>query len=143
MVARAGRKSRLEQLEKAPCAVERMMVVPHRRVVQFARALAKRAGGHTHENLLESYSCRGRVAQLGEHLLCKQGVAGSSPVTSTKFPVREIRLSLPNKHYLLVDLKPFGMDNPGEVFLPTDEPHGLIVVSVHKTSPTQTYTYFP
>ncbi len=27
---------------------------------------------------------RGRVAQLGEHLLCKQGVAGSIPVTSTK-----------------------------------------------------------
>jgi hypothetical protein len=26
---------------------------------------------------------RGRVAQLGEHLLCKQGVAGSNPVTST------------------------------------------------------------
>src|ERR1700730_4601200 len=25
----------------------------------------------------------GRVAQLGEHLLCKQGVAGSNPVTST------------------------------------------------------------
>ena len=25
----------------------------------------------------------GRVAQLGEHLLCKQGVAGSSPATST------------------------------------------------------------
>src|SRR5713101_2948528 len=72
MVARAGRKSRLEQLEKAPCAVERMMVVPHRRVVQFARALAKRARGHSHENLLESYSCRGRVAQLGEHLLCKR-----------------------------------------------------------------------
>ena len=27
----------------------------------------------------------GRVAQLGEHLLCKQGVAGSIPVTSTTF----------------------------------------------------------
>ena len=26
----------------------------------------------------------GRVAQLGEHLLCKQGVAGSIPATSTK-----------------------------------------------------------
>jgi hypothetical protein len=25
----------------------------------------------------------GAVAQLGEHLLCKQGVAGSSPVSST------------------------------------------------------------
>ena len=31
-------------------------------------------------------SCRcGRVAQLGEHLLCKQGVTGSIPVTSTNF----------------------------------------------------------
>jgi hypothetical protein len=28
---------------------------------------------------------RGRVAQLGEHLLCKQGVAGSIPVTSTNY----------------------------------------------------------
>ena len=27
----------------------------------------------------------GRVAQLGEHLLCKQGVAGSIPATSTRF----------------------------------------------------------
>jgi hypothetical protein len=26
---------------------------------------------------------RGRVAQLAEHLLCKQGVGGSSPPTST------------------------------------------------------------
>ena len=94
MVARAGRKSRLEQLENAPRAVERMMVVPDRRVVQFARALAKRAGGHSHENLLESYSCRGRVAQLGEHLLCKQGVAGSSPVTSTIFPAESIFVTL-------------------------------------------------
>ena len=40
--------------------------------------------------------------------------------------IREIRLSLPNKHYNLVDLSPLGMTNPGEIFLPTDEPHGLI-----------------
>ncbi len=35
-----------------------------------------RAGSHCHEilldSLLELYSCRGRVAQLGEHLLCKK-----------------------------------------------------------------------
>jgi urate oxidase len=44
-----------------------------------------------------------------------------------KFPsIREIHLSLPNKHYNLLDLTPFGMDNPKEIFLPTDEPHGLI-----------------
>ena len=30
---------------------------------------------------------RGAVAQLGEHLLCKQGVTGSIPVSSTRFPL--------------------------------------------------------
>ena len=29
-------------------------------------------------------SLPGGVAQLGEHLLCKQGVMGSSPIISTK-----------------------------------------------------------
>ena len=40
--------------------------------------------------------------------------------------VTRIELSLPNRHCLLVDLAPFGLDNPNEVFLPTDEPHGVI-----------------
>ncbi len=40
--------------------------------------------------------------------------------------ISEIRLSLPNKHYNLVNLSSFDMSNPREVFLPTDEPHGLI-----------------
>ena len=30
----------------------------------------------------------GAVAQLGEHLLCKQGVTGSIPVGSTSIPLR-------------------------------------------------------
>ena len=46
--------------------------------------------------------------------------------------IREIRLSLPNKHYNLVDLAPFGMTNPGDVFLPTDEPHGLIEAKLRR-----------
>ncbi len=40
--------------------------------------------------------------------------------------IREISLSLPNKHYNLVDLSSLKLDNPGELFLPTDEPYGLI-----------------
>ncbi len=40
--------------------------------------------------------------------------------------VAGIRLSLPNRHHLLVDLAPFGLDNPGEVFVATDRPYGLI-----------------
>jgi hypothetical protein len=31
---------------------------------------------------------RGAVAQLGEHLLCKQGVVGSIPISSTIPPAR-------------------------------------------------------
>jgi urate oxidase len=46
--------------------------------------------------------------------------------------IREIHLSLPNRHYNLVDLSPFGMDNPAEVFVPTDEPHGLIEATLRK-----------
>jgi urate oxidase len=46
--------------------------------------------------------------------------------------IREIYLSLPNKHFTPVNLAPFGMDNPGEVFLPTDEPHGLIEATLRK-----------
>ncbi len=43
------------------------------------------------------------------------------------FPeVAEIQLTMPNKHALLVDLSPFGLDNPNEVFLPIDEPSGYI-----------------
>jgi len=40
--------------------------------------------------------------------------------------VAEVRLSLPNRHHLLVDLAPFGLDNPGEVFAVPDRPYGLI-----------------
>ena len=48
-----------------------------------------------------------------------------------KFPgILEIHLSLPNKHYNLVDLSPCHLENPKEIFLPTDEPHGLIEATV-------------
>jgi urate oxidase len=38
----------------------------------------------------------------------------------------EVRLSLPNRHHLLVDLAPFGLANPNEVFVAADRPYGLI-----------------
>ena len=40
--------------------------------------------------------------------------------------VAEVRLSLPNVHHYLVDLAPFGLENPGEVFHVDDRPFGLI-----------------
>lgn len=40
--------------------------------------------------------------------------------------IDQIHLVMPNKHYLLVNLEAFGLDNPNQVFLPTDEPAGRI-----------------
>ena len=40
--------------------------------------------------------------------------------------VDSICLMMPNQHRLLVNLAPFGLDNPNEVFVPTDEPFGNI-----------------
>jgi urate oxidase len=40
--------------------------------------------------------------------------------------VAEIRLVMPNKHHLPVDLSLFGLENRNEVFVATEEPHGVI-----------------
>ena len=40
--------------------------------------------------------------------------------------LEEIELTMPNRHHLVVDLSPFGLDNPNEIFIATTEPHGLI-----------------
>jgi urate oxidase len=72
------------------------------------------------QTLLEAFA--GHNSESLQHTLYAMGEA-----VLQKFPgIREIHLSLPNKHYNLVDLSPFNMANPKEIFLPTDEPHGLI-----------------
>jgi len=46
--------------------------------------------------------------------------------------ISAIHLSMPNKHCNLVDLSPFGQDNPNLIFVPTDEPHGSIQATVRR-----------
>jgi urate oxidase len=54
----------------------------------------------------------------------------------------EVRLALPNKHHFLVDLAPFGMDNPGEVFYAADRPYGLIEGTVlHDDAPDTRFAW--
>ncbi|MBA2735684.1 MAG: urate oxidase [Pyrinomonadaceae bacterium] len=44
-----------------------------------------------------------------------------------KFPdIAEIAFSLPNIHCLPIDFTRFGLENDNRIFVPTDEPHGLI-----------------
>jgi urate oxidase len=40
--------------------------------------------------------------------------------------IAEVRFTMPNKHHFLVDLAPFGIENPNEVFFAADRPYGLI-----------------
>jgi len=47
-----------------------------------------------------------------------------------------VRMILPNLHHWRVDLSPFGLDNPGEVFVSTTEPHGLIDATVQRRAPS-------
>lgn len=44
--------------------------------------------------------------------------------------VSSITAACPNKHYLPVNLSPFGQENDNQVFVPTDEPHGQIECTV-------------
>jgi hypothetical protein len=48
-------------------------------------------------SLSENYPDYGAIAQLGEHLLCKQGVVGSIPTSSTMLAKSIIKIVfLPN-----------------------------------------------
>jgi urate oxidase len=47
--------------------------------------------------------------------------------------VAEVMLTAPNKHHFLVDLSPFGLENPGEVFHADDRPYGLIECNVTRS----------
>ena len=61
-----------------------------------------------------SYSLQQTLYAMGERVL------------RSRPEIAEIRLALPNKHHYLVDLAPFGLENPREVFIAGDRPYGLI-----------------
>ncbi|MGB2640371.1 MAG: hypothetical protein WAN32_15590, partial [Candidatus Acidiferrum sp.] len=62
------------------------------------------------------------VSKSVQHTLYAMGEAALANVAE----IEDIELAMPNKHCLLVDLSRFGQDNPNEIFVPVDEPHGTI-----------------
>jgi urate oxidase len=46
--------------------------------------------------------------------------------------ISKVHIAMPNKHCLLINLKPFGLENKNELFVPTDEPHGQIEGTVSR-----------
>jgi urate oxidase len=65
-----------------------------------------------------------------QHTLYAMGEA----VLQRYISIDEIHLSMPNLHCQLVDLSPFNIDNPNEVFVPTDEPNGLIEATLIRSN---------
>ena len=57
-----------------------------------------------------------------QHTLHAMGQAVLDAIDS----VASIHLVMPNKHHLVVDLSRFGLENRNEVFVATEEPHGII-----------------
>jgi urate oxidase len=70
--------------------------------------------------LLESFA--DHDSKSVQHTLHAMGQAVLDNVDA----VAAVRLVMPNKHHLPVDLSRLGIDQRNEVFVPTDEPYGLI-----------------
>ncbi len=58
-------------------------------------------------------------------------------ILETYDEVAEVKLSCPNKHHFLVDLAPFGLENPHEVFFAADRPYGLIQATIQREGEPQ------
>jgi urate oxidase len=56
--------------------------------------------------------------------------AMSEAVLSERREVADVHLLLPNVHHLLVDLSPYGLDNPNRIFVAATEPYGVIEATV-------------
>jgi urate oxidase len=77
----------------------------------------------------------GAFVETYSHSLQQTLYAMGERVLRRRSEVAEIRLRLPNRHHLLVDLTPFGLDNPDEVYVATDRPYGLIEATVTRDQP--------
>jgi urate oxidase len=73
-----------------------------------------------HAALIETFA-RHQSASV-QHTLYAMGEAALARCPE----MGEIRLVLPNRHHLLVDLTPLGLENPNEIFVATREPYGRI-----------------
>jgi len=79
------------------------------------------------EALLETFA--NHVSESVQHTLYAMAEAALERCDQ----LSEIRLSMPNKHHLAFDVSRFGIDNRNEVFVPTDEPYGMIEATLRRT----------
>jgi urate oxidase len=78
------------------------------------------------QTLLETFA--GHQSLSAQQTLYAMGAAALEACLQ----IDRITLTMPNKHRILVDLQPFGLENANEVFLATDEPHGTITGTLQR-----------
>lgn len=78
------------------------------------------------EAMLTSFA--GHDSLSVQHTLYAMGETALNKVKA----ITEIHLLMPNKHCIPVDLSRFGQENPNEIFVPTDEPHGTIEATLRR-----------
>jgi urate oxidase len=76
--------------------------------------------------LLESFATHD--SESVQHTLHAMGEA----VLGSVADVSSIRLVMPNRHHLPVNLEPLGRENRNEIFVPTSEPYGLIEGTIRR-----------
>lgn len=76
--------------------------------------------------LLKTFA--GHNSMSVQHTLFAMGKAGLEAAPE----IARIHLSMPNLHHLLAELSPFGQDNPNHIFVPIDEPHGVIEATIER-----------
>ena len=111
-----------DQYTTLPETTDRILATSIKATWQYANTDA--AMGETwrgaRQTIIETFA--GHDSLSVQHTLYAMGEA-----VLEKFPdIAEIAFSLPNIHYLPVDLARLGLENGNQIFLPTDEPHGLI-----------------
>jgi urate oxidase len=111
-----------DQYTTLPETTDRIFATSIKAVWRYANANAATgdAWRDVRQTILETFAEHDSLSV--QHTLYAMGEA----VLAKFSDIAEIAFSLPNIHCLPIDFTRFGLENDNRIFVPTDEPHGLI-----------------
>jgi urate oxidase len=95
-------------------------------VYQKAPASYATANANIIQAMLEAFSTRFSPSAQSTQYHMGEAALNACP------EITQISLTMPNLHYLLIDLRPFDRKNNNELFVPTDAPQGWIEATVER-----------
>ena len=111
-----------DQYTTLPETTDRIFATSIKAVWRYANADAATgdAWRNVRQTILETFAAHDSLSV--QHTLYAMG----ETVLEKFSDIAEISFSLPNIHCLPIDFTRFGLENDNRIFVPTDEPHGLI-----------------